>query len=219
MKTKDGTTTLTQTINVKLPDSNKYKARGNCLNLIGLFIVLIYISVAVAPIAGTYIAYDGNIQEMIIPPEVQNIVTDILGGTSSPYPNGSNEDVSDFNFAPPEIVSSSYDLAAKTVTVIFSFTNPLKTTLTINQVTAEAQCHTHGFLLGHASVPEAVEIPSGGTTQLTVVFAWTEAAQEHFVSSHLGETTLNVDLVNITLNVSGITIETPLTYNVDIPLT
>jgi hypothetical protein len=72
--------------------------------------------------------------------------------------------------------------------------------------------------LGHAAIPKTVEIPSSQSADLTVVFAWTEAAQEHMLSAHPGESTINVDLVNITVSVSGITIETPSTYNVDIPL-
>jgi hypothetical protein len=118
----------------------------------------------------------------------------------------------------PQYVSSSYDVATRTVTVVLNFTNPLNITLTINQVSADVECHAHAFLLGHASIPSAVEIPPAQTVDLTVVFAWTEAAQEHILSAHKGESTINVDLVNITVNVSGVTIETPSTYNVDIPL-
>ncbi len=196
------------------------------MQILGLLIVLVYLGAAVGPVAAVYVAYNGNVQEMVIPPEVQTIVEDTLGSmaptSSEPFnplnPSGADGGSSGISFEPPQYVSSTYDLATRTVTVIFNFTNPLNATLAVNQVSADVKCHAHGFQLGHAAIPKAVEIPSGQTIDLTVVFAWTEAAQEHMLGSHSGETTVNVDLVNIVVNVSGITIEVPSTYNVDIPL-
>jgi hypothetical protein len=193
------------------------------MQLLGILLVLIYVGAAVGPVAGVVIAYDGNVQEMVIPPEVQNLVTNTLSGMTSSSPEPFNPEnptgsSSSANFALPQYVSSSFDLAARTVTAVFNFTNPLNLTLTINQVSADVKCHAHGFLLGHAEIPNAVEIPPAQTADITVVFAWTDAAQNHLLTSHPGETTINVDLVNISVNVSGITIETPSTYNVDIPL-
>jgi hypothetical protein len=67
-------------------------------------------------------------------------------------------------------------------------------------------------------MPSPVEIQPAKTADLTVVFTWTQAAQEHILNSHTSETTINVDLVNISVSVSGITLDVPETYNVDIPL-
>ncbi len=118
----------------------------------------------------------------------------------------------------PQYVSSSYDEAARTVTAVFNLTNPLNMSLTVNVVSADVKCHAHLFMLGHASMPNPVDIPPAKTVELTVVFTWTEAAQEHILNSHAGEATINVDLVNISVNVSGITLDVPETYNIDIPL-
>ncbi len=195
------------------------------MQLLGLLIILVYLSAAVGPMAAVYVAHNGNIQEMMIPPEVQTLVEDALGGltpTSEPLnpfnPRGSSDGSSGVSYEQPQYVSSTYNLATRTVAVVFNFTNPLNAPLAINQLSADVKCHAHGFQLGHAAIPKAVEIPSGQTVDLTVVFAWTEPAQEHILSSHSGVTTINVDLVNIVVNVSGITIEVPSAYNVDIPL-
>ncbi len=193
------------------------------MQLLGVLLILMYVGAAVGPVAGVVIAYNGNVQEMVIPPEVQNMANTFSGIASSPSsepfkPENETGDSSMTSFALPQYVSSTYDLASRTVTALFNFTNPLNITLTVNQVSADVKCHAHAFLLGHAAIPNTVEIPNGQTVDLTVVFAWTEAAQEHILSAHTGESTINVDLVNITVSVSGITIETPSTYNVDIPL-
>ncbi len=196
------------------------------MQLLGLLIIIVYLGAAVGPLAAVYVAYNGNIQDMIIPPEVQTIVEETLDGlaptSSEPLnplnPGGSNDSSSGVSFVAPQYVSSTYDLATRTVTAVFNFTNPLSVPLALNQLSADVKCHAHGFQLGHAAILKAVEIPSGQTVDLTVVFAWTEPAQEHILSSHSGQATINVDLVNIVVSVSGITIEVPSTYNVDVPL-
>ena len=196
------------------------------MQLLGLLLILINVGAVVGPIAGVVIVYNGNVQEMIIPPEVQNIVANTLSvmipSSSQPgyvvNPQNPSSSSSTISFELPQYVSSSYDLASRTVTAVFNFSNPLNFTITINSVSADVKCHAHGFMLGHAAIPSAVEIPPAQAAKLTVVFAWTEPAQNHILSDHPGETTINVDLVNITVNVSGIKLETPSTYNVDIPL-
>ena len=193
------------------------------MQLLGLILILINVGAVVAPIAGVVVYYQGNVQDMILPPEVENIVADTLNVITMTQSNPSNPSNPEnpgapTSFAMPQYVSSSYDVAARTVTAIFNLTNPLNLTLTVNVVSADVKCHAHLFMLGHASMPNPVEIPPAKTVDLTVVFTWTEAAQEHILNSHPGETTINVDLVNISVSVSGITLEVPETYNVDIPL-
>ena len=83
------------------------------MNLLGLLIVLVYISAAAAPIAGVYIVHNGNIEEMIFPPEVQSIVTNTLGAASFPFINDPNEESPSINFVSPQYKSSSYDLLQK----------------------------------------------------------------------------------------------------------
>lgn len=191
------------------------------MQILGILLILINIGAVVGPIAGVVIAYNGNVQEIVIPSEVQKTVADTLSVMASSQSNSNPENPdgsSSVAFELPQYVSSSYDVSTRTVTVVLNFTNPLNTTLTINTVSADVNCHAHGFFLGHASIPNAVEIPPGQTVDFTVVFAWTESAQGHVQSAHADETTINVDLTNITISVSGITFETPSTYNIDIPL-
>ncbi len=195
------------------------------MQILGLLLILINVGAIVGPIAGVVVIYQGNLQDLVAPPDVQNLVTGTINtltfsssNPSIPSTPGNSGGSTTANFAMPQYVSSSYDVAARTVTVVLNLTNPLNITLTINQVSADVKCHAHAFFLGHAEIPSAVDIPPAQTVDITVVFAWTEAAQAHILSAHQGESTINVDLVNITVNVSGITIETPSTYNVDIPI-
>jgi hypothetical protein len=191
------------------------------MQILGLILILINVGAIVGPIAGVVIVYRSNLQELVVPPEVQEIVDQTIKSFTSSNPNnpsGNPDEPSGGNLALPMYVSSSYDPVGRTVTAIFNFTNPFNFSISINEVSADVQCHAHSFMLGHAAMNNPVEVPPMQTADITVIFAWTEAAQEHFQTAHAGQTTINVDLLNITLNVSGIGIETPETYNVDIPI-
>ena len=192
------------------------------MKTLGLILILFNVGAIVGPIAGVVIAYNGNLQEMIAPPEVQQIVSNTIKAMAILPSNPSNPEnpggSSSAPFAMPQYVRSSYDLEARTVTATFNCTNPFNVTLTVNVVSANVRCNAHGYSLGLAAMPKLVEIPPTQTADITVVFAWTQAAQEHMRSQHSGQSTINVDLVNITINVSGISVQVSETYNVDIPL-
>jgi hypothetical protein len=192
------------------------------VQILGVILILINVGAVVGPIAGVVIAYNGNVQEIVIPSEVQEMVEKTFGAMASPASepddSGDSSGPAEVSFSLPQYVSSSYDLATRTVTVILNFTNPLNFTLTVNEVSADVKCHAHGVLLGHAALANPVAIPPSETVDLTVVFAWIETAQDHILGSHADESMINVDLVNIGVSVSGITFETPSTYNLNVPL-
>ena len=87
------------------------------MQLLGVLLILIYVGAAVGPVAGVVIAYNGNLQEMVIPPEVQNMVANTFSGiasspSSEPFkPDNQTGDSSGASFALPQYVSSTYDLA------------------------------------------------------------------------------------------------------------
>lgn len=194
------------------------------MQLLGILLILINVGAIAGPLAGVVIVYRDNLGEMVVPPEVQEIVDDTMtvftsGSTSSNPDDPSNlDEPGTVSFELPQYMSSSYDPVARTITAMFNFTNPLNFTMTINAVSADVKCHAHSVLFGNAAITNAVEIPPMETRDITVVFAWTETAQTHFLAEHASQTRINADLVNITVNLSGISIEIPETYNVDIPL-
>ncbi len=194
------------------------------MQLLGVLLILINVGAIVGPIAGVVIVYRNNLQDLVVPPEVEQMVTNTMNTLTSSNPDNSNSGQSNAGntegaLALPMYVSSTYDAVAKTITAVFNFTNTFSNfTIVINSVAADVQCHAHSFMLGHAAMANPVEVPPLQTVDLTVVFSWTDAAQQHFETAHTTESSINVDFVNIAVNVSGISIQTPETYNVDIPL-
>ena len=194
------------------------------MQVLGLILILINVGAIVGPIAGVIVIYRNNLQELVVPLEVQQIVGDTINTLtlSSPnYPSNPSSDPSgssNVNLDLPQYVSASVDPAGRTVTVVFNFTNPFDVSMTIYALSADVQCHAHSFLLGYAELSNPVEIAPMQTEDIVAVFTYTGAAQQHFQSEHAGQSTVNVDLKNITINVSGITVETPEIYNADIPI-
>jgi len=174
------------------------------MNILGLLLILINVGAIAGPVAGIAVVYRANPVEMIIPPEVEEIVTGTIG-TNKPIEL-------------PQYVSSNYDSATPTVVATFSFTNPFKVDLRINSLSADVECVDHVFALGHAELSNPVQINEGATAMITVIFIWTQAAADHFVTAHTGAATIDINLTNLGLDVSGITIETPENIRVNVPL-
>src|SRR4030066_3334 len=194
------------------------------MQVLGLILILINVGAIVGPIAGVVVIYRNNLQELVVPPEVQQIVGNTINTLTLSSPNNPSNPTSDpsnssnVNLELPQYVSASLDPAGRTVTVVFNFTNPFNGSITIYALSADVQCHAHSFLLGYAELGNPVDLPPMQTEDITAVFTYTDAAQQHFQSGHAGQSTVNVDLKNITINVSGITVETPEIYNADIPI-
>ena len=194
------------------------------MQVLGLILILINVGAIVGPIAGVVVIYRNNLQELVVPPEVQKIFGDTIKTLTLSSPNNPSNPSSDqsnssnVDLELPEYVSASVDPAGKTVTVVFNFTNPFNVSMTIYALSADVQCHAHSVLLGYAELSNPVEIPPMQTEDIVTVFTYTAAAQQHFQTEHAGQSTVNVDLKNITINVSGITVETPEIDNADIPI-
>src|SRR5512139_3929826 len=130
---------------------------------VGLVLILINILAIAGPIAGVAAVYYNNPVEMIIPADVEEAVTAAIE--------------TDETLELPQYIDSTYDTDSRTVTATFSFKNPFEFDLTVNTVSADVECATHSFSLGHAQLSNPVTIPADTTATIAVVFAWTQTAE------------------------------------------
>ena len=164
-----------------------------------LLLTLISIAIVVVPIVGILLTYQNNLLGLVIPPQVSDLTNSRL--------------------EPPTFVDSQYDAASRTVALTFSFKNPFKTDLTINSMSANLVCDEHNFPLGNAVLDKPVSMKAGETAMVTVFGTWTEEALAHFHSAHGGEKSVDVELVNLTVNINGMTVHTDQPIPVkDVPL-
>jgi hypothetical protein len=135
------------------------------------------------------------LSQIVIPSEVEEIVSKTFRSEDS--------------IELPQYVRSFYDPSSRAAQVIFSFTNPFEFDLTLNSVFSNIVCLDHDFALGTASLNNPVSFKSDQTQEIAIDFFWSLVAENHFVDLHSNESTVDVKLVDITLDISGISIQMP----------
>ena len=174
------------------------------MQLLGLVLILFNIGAIATPIAGVVLLNYNDLSQIIIPTEVEEIVSNTIGTEES--------------IELPQYVSSSHDQSSRIAHVIFRFTNPLEFDLTLNTVSAKIFCLDHNVALGHAALDDAILIEKEETQEIVVNFIWTITAENHFLSQHVDESAVDVKLVDIELDVSGIIVEVPEEILVSLPI-
>ena len=161
---------------------------------LGLFLILLNVGAFAVPVSGAIIIYSNDLSQVIVPEGFEEIVSGMTA-----------EDAIEL----PKYVSSSVDPDTRTAEVVFSFTNSFEFDLTLNMIAANIRCVDHDVLLGHAELEDQVEIEQGETEEIVVVFIWTADAEEHFLEEHAVESVVDVKLVELEIDVSGITVKVP----------
>jgi hypothetical protein len=165
------------------------------MDKIRLVLTVITIAIIVIPLVGTLLANQGNLLGLIIPPEMNDLTDDLLGGDDG------------LGLEPPTIVGEpEYDEATGTFSVSFQFKNSFPLDITIKSLSGNIECVEHRFPLGNASLSEPVGIPAGETGTLIVVGAWTDEAISHFRNFHGDEEFVDVVLADFAVDISGIKI-------------
>jgi hypothetical protein len=116
-------------------------------------------------------------------------------------------DLGSVNIVAPVIVDKQIDAVSRVFTLTINFTNPIVIDLVLNTFSASAVCSQHNYPLGCVQLGEAVEIGSGQTAQLTISGSWTQDAENHFVNEHGGAQAIDASIIDIEIDVNGITIQ------------
>jgi hypothetical protein len=168
------------------------------MDKVQLLLTLITIAIIVGPIVGMLLAYQNNLLGLFIPPEINEIAEDLAGGGGT---NGAG-------LEPPTMVGEpEYDPATQTFSVSFQYKNTLPFDITIKSLSGNIECYEHGFPLGNASLSKPVSIDTGKTGTLTVLGTWTDEAINHFQNEHANEEFVDVVLVNMAVDISGIQLQ------------
>jgi hypothetical protein len=172
------------------------------MNILGAVLAILNIVTILGPIAGVAIVYQSNLQEMVIPPQIQDIID---GGNGDLDDSGAGL-FSGETFQLPQFVSATADTAARSVTIFLNFTNPFNYDLNLNSITADIVCQEHNFTLGHAGLLQPTVIKANITSDLTIVCQWTLESENHFITAHSGASGVDVNVIGLTIDVNGITI-------------
>jgi hypothetical protein len=162
------------------------------MDKIRLILTLTTVAIVVIPIVGVLLTNQGNLMELFIPSEVNEMAGDLIstGGPEVP--------------ALEPVGEPQYDEASRTVKLKFQFKNTFPFDVTINSISGSVECAEHGFHLGVVMLDEPVSIDKDETKTITLLGTWTEEAISHFRTSHAGEETVQANLVDLTVDVKGI---------------
>ena len=199
------------------------------MQTLGIILVLISVGTMVGPIAAVAAMYSNNLEGLVITPQIK----DIMNGNSTLIPidsgsNNNNNNNNNYNndqnnytdnnsensnngneFMSPVLVSSQIDSAARTVTVVVNVTNPLGYDLTVNSFNSTIVCSQDNYQIGTIRLANPIMIPAAQTAQVTITGYWTQDAENHVLTIHSGATSIAVNLVDTTIDVNGIVIESP----------
>lgn len=189
------------------------------MQLVGVILLLITIGTSVGPIGAVAVMYSDDLTQIVIPPEIE----DILSGDSSllaPIVSGESGE-GDFNIGliMPEFVSSTFDIATRTFSVTVNVTNILNYDLTLNALSATVIATQGGAELATVQLSNPVTIPAGEWSMVTVSGIWTQAAEDYYYNNP-DASSINVTLSSAAIDVNGIVIQMsePIVIG-DIPLT
>jgi hypothetical protein len=193
---------------------------------LSIILVLISIGTMVGPIAGAVILYRDNLSQLVVPPQINNLVN---GNNSNSNSGNNNSNVGSGNFGvgesdggitAPTLVSEQINLEAKTFTVTVNVTNSFNYDLTVNSLNATVESSQDHYQLGTISLDSPITLVANQSSLVTVSGAWTQEAVDHVQNNFPGATSINVDLAYVTIDLNGIIIQQTQPINVgDIPLT
>ncbi len=180
------------------------------MNALGALLVILNIVTILGPIGGIALVYQNNLQEVVIPPQVQEIMNSGGSGTNV---NG----VTLFSgeaLQLPQFVRATVDSAARSVNIVLSFNNSLNVDLEMKSISASVVCSEHGFPVGQANLANPTTLKARQTSEMSVVCQWTLDAENHFTSAHSGESGVDMDVTGIIVQVNGITIQSNEKYHI-----
>jgi hypothetical protein len=174
------------------------------MDKIKLILTLITIAITVVPIVGVLLTYQNNLVGLFVPPEINEIADKLSGGGGG---DGGSDGPQVEPVGPPE-----YDPVSHTIRQSIAFKNTFPLDITLKSMSGDVQCVEHGFDVGVASIEEPVSIPVGETRTVTLLITWTDDGLAHFGSAqtqggHAGEETVEVMLVNVSVDISGIQLQ------------
>jgi hypothetical protein len=172
------------------------------MQFVGILLILLNVGSIVAPVAGVAIVYQDHIQDIVIPPQLTDMINNTVSLGADPRTIAT-------------LVSADFDNVSRTATLTVDFLNPLNYTLNLQSLSAEVQCTDHLFALGTFSLANPVELPSSVSTPVVLTCNWTQNAETHFNTQHSGASTVSLSLVGLSANFNGVTIQ--LTESITIP--
>ena len=193
------------------------------MQAITIILTIISIATIVGPVGAVAIMYHDNLVGLVITPQIKDLMSGngiLANNNAVSGSNNENDNSVGGGLVVPTLVSSSVNNVDRTFQVTINVTNPLNSDLTINSITSDVECTQDRFQLGSVNLDSPVAILSGQSSLVTVSGYWTQTAENHIQSSHAGQISISVDLINTALDINGLVVNygTPIAIPDGIPI-
>lgn len=189
------------------------------MQVVGVLLTLLSITLIVAPVGAVVVIYQNNLSELVIPPQLNSLITGDDSGTSSFFLNQSGStDLG--SLISPQFVSADIDNDANTFTAVVDVTNNINYTFTLNSLSADVYSTKDNYCLVSAQLSNLpVTLTPGATSRVVIAGSWTDASEAYFIQNYSGASSVSVQLENLTIDVNGVTVTMSNPITVDVPLT
>jgi hypothetical protein len=189
------------------------------MQVVGLILTLLSITLVVAPVGAVAVIYQNNLTELVIPPEINSLITGDSNGNSFILNDSAPMDFG--SLISPKFVSADIDNKANTFTIVVDVTNNVNYTFTLNSFNTDIQSAQDGYQLVSVQLSNpSVTLTPGGISRVIITGSWSDASETYFTQNYgNGATSITVQLVNTSIDVNGITITLSDPITVDVPLT
>jgi len=171
-----------------------------------LILLFLTIAITITPIVIEVLLYRDNLLDLIIPPEIANIINNQSNNSNEKGINGNNLLNPEFELPKP-VGDPQYNPETKTVSYTFNFTNPLQTPLEIDELQAGLVSHNDGFFLGNITINKPLKLDPGQTVDITALGILSDDAINYLKSQSATQNSINLDFVNLNVDLSGIQLQ------------
>ncbi len=196
------------------------------MQVVGIFLTFLSIILIVAPVGAVVVIYQNDLTQLVVPPEINSL----LNGDSSSFLVDGQSVEGNYGFdggdsflgdlIVPKFVSADIDNDANTFTVIVDITNNVNYSFVLDTFSTDIKTSQDNYQLVTVALSNPpVTLTSGETSRITIVGAWTDAAEAYFLVNYAGASSMSVQLVNTTIEVNGVSVTLSDPIAVDVPLT
>lgn len=194
---------------------------GNRMQIVGALLAILSITLIMAPVGAMVVIYQDNLMGLLVPPEINDLLT---GNPSSFLVNdnvGSFDDGSRATaFIAPKFVSANIDNDANTFTVIVDVSNNVNYTFVLETFSTDIRTTGDNYHLVSVDLRNPpVTLNPGETSRVTIVGTWSDEAEAYLMANYAGASQISVQLVDTTISVNGVTVTLSDPIPVEFPLT
>ena len=173
------------------------------MDKVKLALTILSIAIIIVPLALEVYTYKDNLEGLVLPPQIQNLMNGSSNGASSGVQSSVSPSLPNFQIPQP-VGQPQYNPTTGALSYPFNFTNPLSTQLSFSQLSAQVATED-GTPIGNVSIPQAITIAPGANSIITAVGNLNPAMVNQLAAQYQSGT-LNIALNNVNVVVGGINV-------------